>query len=203
MDASLLYRPAQRWHIGAAFCAAALLHIAAVAVAERRDAAPLAISPSDEAVEIDIAPGVDEQQEIKPVEDEIPPLITPTEDEFAAEEEVKPRVHTTPPTRPRQPLVRPHAQQGLATNAKLLAVRAPRPEYPYEARRQRLTGSGVAMLTVDVATGAVTGATMSRSTGSAVLDSAALSAFRQWRFRPGTVTRVQTPVTFTLAGATY
>jgi hypothetical protein len=33
---------------------------------------------------------------------------------------------------------------------------APRPVYPYEARRQRVTGSGVALLTVDQTSGTVT-----------------------------------------------
>jgi TonB family protein len=87
--------------------------------------------------------------------------------------------------------------------AKVLALTAPRPEYPYEARRQRATGSGVATLTIDSATGNVTDVRMSRSTGSAVLDNATISAFRRWRFRPGTVTTVQTPITYTLTGAAY
>ena len=44
---------------------------------------------------------------------------------------------------------------------------------------------------------------MSRSTGNAVLDNATISGFRRWRFKPGTVSQVQTPITYTLTGASY
>jgi protein TonB len=89
------------------------------------------------------------------------------------------------------------------SSAKAVAIRAPRPEYPYEARRSQITGSGVVVMTVDPATGTVTSAVMAQSTGSPVLDNAALSAFRRWRFRPGTVSKVRTPVTFTMSGAQF
>jgi protein TonB len=89
------------------------------------------------------------------------------------------------------------------SSAKAVAISAPRPEYPYEARRARLTGSGVALMTVNPSTGAVTDVMMAQSTGSAVLDNAATSAFRRWRFKPGTVARVRTPITFTMVGAQY
>jgi TonB family protein len=64
------------------------------------------------------------------------------------------------------------------------AVSAPRPEYPYEARVKRITGHGVVLLTIDVQTGNVTDAIMAESTGSPILDNAAVSAFRRWRFKP-------------------
>ncbi len=80
---------------------------------------------------------------------------------------------------------------------------APRPEYPYEARRQRLTGSGIALLLIDFSTGDVMEVSMLRSTGSAVLHQATISGFRSWRFKPGTVSRVQSPITYTLTGASY
>ena len=56
---------------------------------------------------------------------------------------------------------------------------------------------------VDAASGNVTSATVSSSTGSPILDNAATSAFRQWRFRPGTVSKVNIPITFTMTGASY
>jgi protein TonB len=89
------------------------------------------------------------------------------------------------------------------SSAKVLALSAPRPEYPYEARRQRLTGSGVAVLLVDPASGSVTSVSIARSTGSAILDNAAISGFKRWRFKPGTVAKVSAPITFTLTGAAY
>jgi len=89
------------------------------------------------------------------------------------------------------------------SSAKVLALSAPRPEYPYEARRQRLTGTGVALLLVDPASGAVTDVSIVRTTGSAILDNAAISGFRRWRFNPGTVSKVHAPITFTLTGVAY
>jgi len=89
------------------------------------------------------------------------------------------------------------------SSARAVAVSAPRPEYPYEARRARATGSGVCVMTVDPSTGAVTSAVMAQSTGNPILDNAATSAFRRWRFKPGTVSKVRTPITFTMTGAQF
>lgn len=83
-----------------------------------------------------------------------------------------------------------------------IAVYAPRPTYPYEARAKRLQGSGVVIVSVDSATGNVIDAVMASSTGSKILDEAALTAFRQWRFRPGTA-KVRIPIHFTLSGVSY
>ena len=80
---------------------------------------------------------------------------------------------------------------------------APRPPYPYEARKNRTTGTGVVTLVVSFSTGNVIEARMSQSTGSAVLDSSAVSALRTWRFRPGTVSNVDVPITYTLTGVSY
>src|SRR5437763_8803889 len=66
-------------------------------------------------------------------------------------------------------------------SVKAMVMYAPRPVYPYEARRQRTTGSGVALLTVDPASGNVTDVRMAQSCGSVIPDSATLSAFRRWR----------------------
>lgn len=79
-----------------------------------------------------------------------------------------------------------------------LALSAPAPEYPAEARMRNLTGSGVVVMTVDPANGSVIHVSMSTSTGVRCLDEAALRGFRRWRFRPGGVSKVKSPVTFTL-----
>ncbi|PYI72560.1 MAG: hypothetical protein DMF02_03275 [Verrucomicrobia bacterium] len=68
---------------------------------------------------------------------------------------------------------------------------------------RHVTGSGVIVAQVDAASGNVTSASVSQSTGSPILDNAATSAFRQWRFRPGTVSKVNIPITFTMTGASY
>lgn len=92
------------------------------------------------------------------------------------------------------------AQATELPNVQHFAVYAPKPTYPLEARRKLETGAGFAIITVDLATGQVTNAVMAPSTGSNMLDEAALTAFRQWRFRPGTVKKVKIPINFTLTG---
>jgi TonB family protein len=69
--------------------------------------------------------------------------------------------------------------------------------YPSEAKRHHITGDGVCIVTVDTASGKVTDATMEQSTGNTLLDKSTIEAFRQWRFKPGTVSRVRVPVTYT------
>lgn len=90
--------------------------------------------------------------------------------------------------------------EGDIRNIRALAVYTPRPTYPYEARARREQGAGLAILTVDPATGNVTNVVMRASTGVGILDDAATSAFRQWRFKPGTVTKVRIPINFILSG---
>ena len=78
----------------------------------------------------------------------------------------------------------------------------PHIEYPYEARRSKITGSGVIVVSVG-SDGSVTDASMGVSCGNAILDNAATSAFRRARFNPGTAPKVKIPITFTLTGASY
>jgi TonB family protein len=91
-------------------------------------------------------------------------------------------------------------KQTNAPHPRAVALFAPRPDYPYLARSRRITGSGVAVMLVDEATGKVTSCRMEVSTGSVILDAAAMDAFRQWRFVPGTVKKARIPITFTVAG---
>ena len=72
----------------------------------------------------------------------------------------------------------------------------PKPVYRPEWAQQALTGKGVVLVTIDQQTGSVTGARMLQSTGNKQLDGAALEAYSQWRFQPGTGSQVKIPIEF-------
>jgi TonB family protein len=79
---------------------------------------------------------------------------------------------------------------------KAFAVYAPPPQVPDIARAKRLAGSGLFLFHVR-RDGSVSRVDVLRSTGHRVLDTAVVSAFSKWRFKPGTVSEVRTPVNFT------
>ena len=74
------------------------------------------------------------------------------------------------------------------------------PYYPIEARRARITGSGTFEMRIDPKTGKVKGVLVVQSTGSQILDWAVVRVFTKWRFKPGVVTAVRLPVSFTMTG---
>ncbi|MEY2563177.1 MAG: periplasmic protein TonB [Verrucomicrobiota bacterium] len=208
MAGALLYQPRQSWRFGVALGAAVLIHCAAVAIA--------ALHPDsfDEVagreglpfVELIPAPAIADPT---PPPDEVTapaPVPHPTEQPIfhdpSSTPPVRPRINkpTSAITTPRQGA---SSSSVSLSSARVFALSAPRPEYPYEARRSRITGSGVAVIFVDVASGGVSNVMMEASTGSPVLDNAAATAFRRWRFKPGTVSRLRAPITFTLTGAQY
>jgi TonB family protein len=91
-----------------------------------------------------------------------------------------------------------HAQSAApsAQQPPLKAIYTPKPVYRPEWSRQGLTGKGVVLVSVDKESGKVTGARMLTSTGNKQLDGAALEAYSQWRFQPGTVSQVKIPIEF-------
>ena len=95
----------------------------------------------------------------------------------------------------------PSSNPPVSHKGKAAAIYAPPPRYPTDARGRRPTGRGIVVMTVDQKTGWVTSARMEKSTGSNLLDEAAVEAFSKWRFKPGTVRHVHSPITFT-AGKT-
>jgi protein TonB len=195
----LLFQPAPRWHLWTALGGAVAIHLTAVAFAQRREAPPVDIPPNaPTVVEATLAPpeATPPPEDIPVPEPPPPPEIKP---EFVEERTPPPR----PPPSAQQKFTPIKAQAMSMSRAKALAVNAPRPQYPYEARSRRIMGSGVCVVTVDPGSGSVTEASMTQSIGSPILDNAALSAFRQWRFRPGTVSQVRIPITFTMTGASY
>jgi TonB family protein len=205
MPKPLLYRPPPRWHVWAALGGAVLLHLTAVVAAMKREPPPMDLSAIPDAVVI----GLDQtppppEPTPPPEEPDAPPPPPPptTEPEFREEQPTPPPKKTAQKV---QPIARPQVAAGPVSisTAKALAISAPKPEYPYEARSRHATGSGVCVVTVDAGSGNVTDATMAVSIGNSILDNSAVSAFRRWRFKPGTVSRVKIPITFTLTGASY
>jgi len=195
-----------------AFAGAIFVHLAAVGIAMIKPEEKIVdLSDIPEAtVEMSLEQAQEPPMPTPPPEEEPPPPpppeAIPEERPEFVEEKATPPPKRTPSNQPVQPLAKPKpANVGpmSMSSAKAVAVSAPRPEYPYEARRSKITGSGVCVMTVDPGSGAVTSADMAQSTGSPILDNAATSAFRRWRFKPGTVSRVRTPITFTMSGAQY
>ena len=196
----LIYRPPPRWQLWAALGGAVAIHLTAVALAQRHEVVPedIPLNQPQTVVEAVLPP-----PEATPPPEDIalpapppPPEIKP---EYVEERTPPPR----PPPTQQQKFTPIKATAMTMSRAKALAVNAPRPQYPYEARSRRIMGSGVCVVDVDPSSGNVTSASMTKSIGSPILDNAALSAFRQWRFRPGTVSKVTIPITFTMSGAQY
>lgn len=204
--AALLYQPTRSWRVAVAFGAAALIHFAAIALASIHRAEETG-GPSftDGFPDIILEPP---STLTDPTPENLDPLPTPpqTDDFFPEQNSTPPPVrHLT--NKRITPILKPGNNRVVGSlslsSAKVFAVSAPRPEYPYEARRQRITGDGVVAMTIDPLTGRVAGVSMSKSTGSPFLDNAALTGFRKWRFKPGTVSTINCPVTFTLTGASF
>jgi TonB family protein len=205
MTGALLYQARPQWRLGLALAGAILIHLAALSFATNNSPAPAGPSSVDgEPPTLTFEPP---DPIADPATDLSEPLPTPPSIEPAFIDDP-----STPPPVRRQvnkvtPIVRPHTNtvspsMNLSA-AKVLAVSAPRPEYPYEARRQKITGEGVVTMTVDPVTGNVVSVSILKSTGSPFLDNAAVAGFKRWRFKPGTVSAVTCPVTFTLTGAAY
>lgn len=206
----LLYRPPPRWQVITAIAGALAIHGAAVVIASIRPAEPPVedLSSIPEAVELSLDTQPEPPMPTPPPEEEPPPppppeAIPEQQPEFV-EEKPTPPPKRPPSTRPVAPIARPTSPgpTGPAPTGKAAMVYKPRIEYPYEARRSKITGSGTIVVSVG-ADGSVTEASMGASTGSPILDNAATSAFRRARFKPGTVPRVRIPITFTLTGASY
>jgi TonB family protein len=73
-----------------------------------------------------------------------------------------------------------------STLARPHGIYAPKPEYPSQARAQGIRGDGLFILRVQIRTVLVKDVLVVSSTGWSILDSAAIRALKQWRFKPGT-----------------
>src|SRR5262245_1234516 len=201
MNSVLLYRKQGRSIFWIAFMSALAIHLGAVALAKTK----LPIARQERFIPLGDVDIVDASEAVPPLLEEVvtpPPLeeIHPDQEIYPEENHKPPAVRVYRRARP------PSLMQGTTASlrsVKALVSYAPRPVYPYEARRQRVTGSGVALLTVDQTSGTVTDAVMMQSCGNAILDNSTLDALRRWRFKPGSVIKVQVPITYTLMGVSY
>jgi TonB family protein len=180
-----------------------------VATAPKQDTAPVPEQPlASEEGPVQIAPVVEKKAEPDRSTASMPPGQKPASTIEQAHPAEEPEVVAAPAEkkhrsrkRPR-PAVQPEAATISApvpvslSVAQSMAITAPLPDYPYEAKRRNLTGSGICVVTVDTATGTVTNATMFQSTGSPLLDKLTVQTFKSWRFKPGTVSQVRVPISY-------
>ena len=186
---------------GIAFVCAVGIHLGAVVIAKARSEGAQVEKFTPVEGEVDLIET--EPDRILP-EDSLPPppleQIRPDQEIFLEENPKQSNVS------PRKKVKAASPSRGVTAglrSVRATVMYAPRPIYPYQARRSRITGSGTALVTVDPAVGNVTDVQMVQSCGNAILDNATLEALRRWRFRPGTAVRVQVPITYTLMGVSY
>jgi TonB family protein len=84
-----------------------------------------------------------------------------------------------------------------APHAKMLA--APKPLYPAAAVQRRVEGRGEFRIDMDFSTGKSVRVVVVKSTGSSLLDDAAVKALQQWRAAPGTIRVIHLPLVFRLS----
>lgn len=203
MAQPLLYKPPPSWQFWTAFGAAVLIEATSVLIAGiKREPPAVDLSQIPTAtVEAMLQP---EDQPTPPPEDipiQEPPPIPEVAPEFHEEKPPPPKSN-----KPAGPIKAPQGVTGTMSisGAKAVAIFAPKPDYPYEARSRHVTGSGVALLEVDTGSGNVTSASMAQSIGNPILDNSTVSTFRRWRFQPGKCApRVKVPITYTMTGASY
>jgi TonB family protein len=197
---AFIYRRPSKWPIATALTAAVLIHLSAVAIAFHQESHaifPAATDPTTIRVYF-----ADDPQTAPPDPDiSVPPPTPVPAANFIEPEETRRVIKTQRTPAP----IGASGQTRVAAvgNAKAFVLTAPRPDYPYEARSRHITGSGIAVITVDPNSGLAVDAMMEQSIGNPILDNSTVSAFRRWRFKPGTPQRVRIPITFVLTGAQY
>ena len=211
-----VYRQRSHWSLAIALGAAIAIYANVIVIVglERPIAAEAPFS--ELIVELVLESGPPEP--IQPQQPDEEPLVAeapPPSAEPFVEEAATPPPHRVRRSRSAAPRARPGAVGGSPgggsmssgggsmSSGKGVRIYTPHPPYSEEARRNHITGSGIAEMTVDTATGAVTNVVMTQSTGNAMLDNSATSTFRRWRFRAGTVARVRQRITFSLMSGSY
>lgn len=78
------------------------------------------------------------------------------------------------------------------------SMSGPPPESPPEARAQHLSGRGIFLLHFDKPTGNIIDVTVRQSTGSAILDQAAIATLRKWHATPNCPREVPMTITYSV-----
>ena len=149
MNSALLYRQHGRCIFWIAFMSALAIHLGAVALAKTK-------SPSIKLQDVSPLPDVEVVDTAEPeaalLEESAPP---PPLDQIHPDQDIFQEKNLTPPSIRAHRKGRPPSLIGGTTpslrSVKATVAYAPRPVYPYEARRQRVTGFGIALLTIDPA----------------------------------------------------
>src|ERR1700726_2534326 len=149
MAGPLLYRPPPRWQFWAALGGAIAIHLASVGIAAIKHEPPV--------VDLSSIPTATVEAMLQPEDQPTPPPEDIPIPEPPPVPEVAPEFHEEKPPPPKNakaaaPVKAPQAATGTMSisGAKAVAIFAPKPDYPYEARSRHVTGDGVAVLSVDV-----------------------------------------------------
>ena len=78
------------------------------------------------------------------------------------------------------------------------AIYSPHPEWPIIAKQRHLTGHGLFAIHI-AADGRVERVTILKSTCHAELDQGSIQSFREWRFRPHSISLVRVPIAYVFA----
>lgn len=89
------------------------------------------------------------------------------------------------------------SKKSSKTSAKPKVLRSIRPNYPARAKSKGIQGTAHVRVKVN-SDGRVTSARIQRSSGSSLLDNAAVTAARRWTFTRGNPSSVTIPFTFSL-----
>ena len=82
-----------------------------------------------------------------------------------------------------------------------LLLKHPRPEYPLDARANRITGKGEFEIRFDYDTGHLREVRILKSTGHRSLDKSAIETFQKWQAKPHGLRAISVPVSFAISDA--
>lgn len=154
-------------------------------------ASPTAATPDYAPLPAPMAAGADEVSQV-------PAPVAPAVNEDGEQPRL---VETAPPPPPSPVASAPAAPRPAVATSQPQPVSTPAPRYPAQALRRGERGTVMVGAEIDDS-GIPTSVEVARSSGSRLLDRAAVDAVRGWRFRPAmadgrpTKGRVQVPISF-------